>query len=404
MSYGRMVRGTHFTLANNCYITLSIIILIFNSKEYTVDLIDELKALSSKIFKKREDIQTEEATKNAFVMPFIRALGYDVFDPNEVTPELTADVGTKKGEKVDYAILKENKPIILFECKWCGTDIEKEHKSQLYRYFSVTEARFAVLTNGIIYHFYTDLEEPNKMDSKPFMEFNMLDIRESVVEDLKRFTKPFFDLATNLTAATELKYTREIKRILAAQFAKPSDEFVRFFAAQVYSGRLAPSVKQQFTDFVKKALQQFLSDKINERLESALAVEEDSEQQPQNQSETQIAAITEEANTKEERKKDRESRIVTTEEEIEGHSIVREILKETIDPERVVMRDTISYCGILFDDNNRKPICRLYFNNPKRKYLVFFDDNKNEEKVRIAELNEISQYADRLKETVNSYL
>jgi hypothetical protein len=369
-----------------------------------VDLIDELKALSSKISKKREDIQTEEATKNAFVMPFIIALGYDVFDPNEVTPELIADVGTKKGEKVDYAIIKDGKPIILFECKWCGTNLDKEHKSQLYRYFSVTEARFAVLTNGIIYHFYTDIEEPNKMDSKPFLELNMLDLRDSAVEDLKIFSQSFFDLDENLTVATELKYTREIKRLLAAQFAKPSEEFVRFFAAQVYSGRLGPSVKQQFTEFVKNALQQFLSDRINERLKSALAVEEDSELQPQNQSETQIAAITEAEEANAERKKDRESRIVTTEEEIEGHSIVREILKETISPERVVMRDTINYCGILFDDNNRKPICRLYFNNSKRKCLVFFDENKNEEKVRIAELNEISQYADRLKETVNRYL
>ena len=371
-----------------------------------MDLIDELKALSSKISKKREDIQTEEATKNAFVMPFIIALGYDVFDPNEVTPELIADVGTKKGEKVDYAIIKDGKPIILFECKWCGTNLDKEHKSQLYRYFSVTETRFAVLTNGVIYRFYTDLEEPNKMDSKPFLEFNMLDIRESAVEDLKIFTQSFFDLDKNLTAATEFKYTREIKRILTAQFVKPSEEFVRFFAAQVYSGRLGQSVKQQFTEFVKKALQQFLSDRVNERLKSALAVEEDSELQPQNQSETQtqIAAITEAEKANAERKKDRESRIVTTEEEIEGHSIVREILKETIDPERVVMRDTLSYCGILFDDNNRKPICRLYFNNSKRKCLVFFDENKNEEKVRITELNEISQYADRLKKTVNRYL
>jgi len=391
-----------------------------------MDLIDELKALSSKISKKREDIQTEEATKNAFVMPFIRALGYDVFDPTEVTPELTADVGTKKGEKVDYAILKDGKPIILFECKWCGTDIEKEHKSQLYRYFSVTEARFAVLTNGIIYHFYTDIEEPNKMDSKPFLELNLLDLKESAAEDLKRFSQSFFDLDENLTAATELKYTREIKRLLAAQFAKPSEEFVRFFAAQVYSGRLAPSVKQQFTEFVKKALQQFLNDRINERLKSALAAEEpalpqsnntqtmaaepaplkekrkkaDRVEEPVPAKETAMAAEM----TKEEKKKDRESRIVTTEAEIEGHNIIRAILKEIIDPERVVMRDTVSYCGILFDDNNRKPICRLHFNSSKKKRLGLFDENKVEEKILIDNLDEISQYADKLKETVKRYL
>ncbi|KHD04911.1 restriction endonuclease or methylase [Candidatus Thiomargarita nelsonii] len=384
-----------------------------------MDLIDELKALSSKISKKRENIQTEEATKNAFVMPFIRALGYDVFDPTEVTPELTADVGTKKGEKVDYAILKDGKPIILFECKWCGTDIEKEHKSQLYRYFSVTEARFAVLTNGINYHFYTDIEEPNKMDSKPFLELNMLDLKESAAEDLKRFSQSFFDLEENLTAATELKYTREIKQLLAAQFAKPSEEFVKFFASQVYSGKLVSSVKQQFTELVKKALQQFMSDRINERLKSALAAEE-----PAQTNNTQTAMVAEPTLFKEkkkkaeklkepvpakeaaieEKKKDGESRIVTTEAEIEGHNIIKALLKEIIDPERIVMRDTVNYCGILFDDNNRKPICRLHFNSSKKKRLGLFDENRVEEKILIENLDEISQYAEKLKETVKRYL
>jgi len=366
-----------------------------------MDLIDELKALSSKISKKRENIQTEEATKNAFVMPFIRALGYDVFDPTEVTPELTADVGTKKGEKVDYAILKDGKPIILFECKWCGTDIEKEHKSQLYRYFSVTSARFAVLTNGINYHFYTDIEEPNKMDSKPFLELNMLDLKESAAEDLKRFSQSSFDLEENLTAATELKYTREIKRILAAQFAKPSEEFVKFFASQVYSGKLVSSVKQQFTELVKKALQQFMSDRINERLKSALAAEE-----PAQTNNTQTAMVAEPTPAKEAaiEKKEGESRIVTTEAEIEGHNIIKALLKENIDPERIVMRDTVNYCGILFDDNNRKPICRLYFNSAKKKRLGLFDENRVEEKILIENLDEISQYAEKLKETVKHYL
>jgi len=69
-------------------------------------------------------------------MPFINVLGYDVFDPTEVVPEFTADIGTKKGEKVDYAIMKDGKPIILFECKWSGADLNKEHASQLHRYFS----------------------------------------------------------------------------------------------------------------------------------------------------------------------------------------------------------------------------------------------------------------------------
>ena len=157
-----------------------------------MDFIDKIRELSVRIPKQLEYIQTEEATKNALIMPFISALGYNVFDPTEVTPELCADVGVKKGEKVDYAILQDGKPIILFECKHHSADLNKVHASQLYRYFSVTEARFSVLTNGIIYWFYTDLDASNKMDGKPFFEFSMLDVKESSVEELKKFSKSAF--------------------------------------------------------------------------------------------------------------------------------------------------------------------------------------------------------------------
>jgi hypothetical protein len=157
-------------------------------------------------------------------MPFIAALGYNVFDPSEVTPELNADVGLKKGEKVDYAILRDGKPIILFECKHHAADLSKVHASQLYRYFSVTEARFAVLTNGLVYWFYTDLEAANKMDSRPFFEFNVLDVREQDTEELKKFSKSSFDLNNIITTASELKYTREIKRILFEQMQEPTEK------------------------------------------------------------------------------------------------------------------------------------------------------------------------------------
>lgn len=203
-----------------------------------MDFADKIKELSAQIQRQRSHIQTEEATKNALIMPFIGVLGYNVFNPTEVTPELHADVGLKKGEKVDYAILLDGKPIILFECKWHGADLNKEHASQLYRYFSVTEARFGVLTNGIQYRFFTDLEAQNKMDAKPFFEFNILDYRDHDLEELKKFSKSAYDLQDILTTASELKYTKAIQRILAEQLEHPSEDFVRFFTAQVYEGRL----------------------------------------------------------------------------------------------------------------------------------------------------------------------
>lgn len=355
-----------------------------------MDLIDQLKVLSSTVTRHMDIIQTEEATKTTFIMPFIGALGYNVFDPTEVTPELNADVGTKKGEKVDYAILKDGKPIILIECKWCKADLDQEHVSQLYRYFTVTEARFGVLTNGVLYRFYTDLEEPNKMDAKPFLEFNILDIKESTVEDLKRFTKTFFNLQEALTAATELKYTKEIKQIVSEQFANPTDDFVKFFVSQVYSGRLTQLVKQQFTDLTKRALHQFVNDRINERLKSTLAEEAKVSSPP---TEVQPNPVDNEACSK----------VVTTEEEIEGYHIVRALLSQTLDPKRVVIRDTVNYCNIVLDDSRNKIICRFYFNNSNRKMLGVFGADRTEEKYPISKLADIYLYAEKIKTTAISF-
>jgi len=352
-----------------------------------MDLVDQIKTLSSKVPKQIEMIKTEEATKNAFVMPFLAALGYNVFDPSEVVPEFCADVGLKKGEKVDYAIFKEGEPTILIECKWCGTNLDQEHASQLYRYFSVTKARFGVLTNGIIYRFFSDIEEPNKMDSKPFLEINLLDLRDTQIEELKRFSKASFNLDEILTAATELKYTREIKKILAEQIQNPSEEFIKLIATQVYGGRLTATVKQQFNELVKRAFMQFMNEWLNERLKSAMVEEKTP------------AAVVAPAPVVEEVVAPEGSRIVTTEQEIEGFHIVKSIVRTVVDLNRVVMRDTLSYCGILLDDNSRRPICRLYFNNPKSLSLVVFvgvGEERKEVKYPLKSVDGIYQYAEQL--------
>jgi len=362
-----------------------------------VDFIDELRALAARIPKQLEHLQTEEATKHALVLPFIRALGYDIFDPTEVNPEYIADVGIKKGEKVDYVILLEGKPILLFECKAHNVDLDKQHPTQLYRYFSVLEARFAVLTNGISYRFFTDLEEPNKLDSKPFLEFNMLSISDSSVEDLKRFTKSFFDLDQNLNSAMELKYTREIKRIMNEQMASPSDEFVRFFGSQIYTGRMTNQVRQQFADLTKRALQQFVSERISDRLKSALAEENGTAISPPQK--PPAGPPVESAATAQ---SDRDDRVVTTTEETEAFYIVKAILREAVDVKRIAARDTIGHFGVLLDDSNRKPICRFRFNG-SQKYLGLINSKKEEERTLIQDLNEIYQYADRLRETVGYY-
>jgi hypothetical protein len=355
-----------------------------------MDLIDRIKELSSRIPAQMEHIKTEEATKNALVMPFISALGYDVFNPLEVIPEFTADVGTKKGEKVDYAIKKDQAIIILIECKWVGANLEKEHASQLYRYFAVTESRFAILTNGIEYQFYSDIDEPNKMDSKPFFSFNMLQFEDHHTNELKKFAKSTFSLEDILNTASTLKYAGAVKKILDQELHNPSEQFVRFFASQIYDGRLTQLVIEQFTKIVRDARGQFINDRINERLKSALSAGDEG---------TELAINTIAFDLHENIGQVVASDgIETTQDEIDGYNIVKAISREVVSVSRVTMRDTKSYCGILLDDNNRKPICRLHFNY-SQKYLGVFADKK-ETRIELSSVDDIFQHADLIKSTI----
>lgn len=348
-----------------------------------MDLIDQIKELALRISKVKDTIQTEEATKNALIMPFIQLLGYNVFDPSEVTPELIADVGLKKGEKVDYAILMAAKPIILFECKKCGSDLNINHASQLFRYFHVTEARFGVLTNGISYRFYTDLEQPNKMDERPFFEFNILDFKDQHIEELKKFTKAAFNVEQILNTASDLKYTRAVGNILDEWIDNPSEDFVKLVCGEVLNGkRFTPAIKEQFTQITKDAFSQLIGEKITERLKMAMDQSTGSRTSQQGQESNDIT---------------------TSNEEMEGFRIVRAILCELTDPKRIVMRDAKSYCAILFDDNNRKPICRLRFNNPSKLSLGLFDGNE-ENIIPIDELSDIYKHADKFRKATAAYI
>ncbi len=354
-----------------------------------MDLIDRLNELAARVERQLDHLKTEEATKNALIMPFIQALGYDVFDPTEVVPEFTADVGTKKGEKVDYVILRDGKPCILVECKTAGTRLDVEHTSQLYRYFSVTEARFGVLTDGIDFKFFSDLEAPNKMDSRPFLTFSLREVTPQLASELKQFSKEAFDLDSILSTASDLKHRRGIKRILAEEWANPSDELVRLLAGKVYSGRMTQGTREQFAEITREAFHEFLSERVNQRLKSALEREGGGAEMPTDDKESGS-------------EQDTDDGIVTTEEELEGFYVVKAIVAELVDSRRVFMRDRKRYCGILLDDTNRKPICRLWFNSAQ-KYVGTFDTDKSETKHPIARVEDIFSLSDQLRETVRRY-
>ncbi len=354
---------------------------------------EKIQALASRIPDLLGHLETEEATKNALIMPFIAALGYDVFDPKEVIPEFTADVGTKKGEKVDYAIMRGGEIVMLVECKKASLNLESVDTGQLYRYFSVTKVRIAVITNGVEYQFFSDLEEPNKMDPRPFLDLDLRAINEHLLAEVSKLSKDKFDLEKMLTSATELKFTGAVKKILAAQLETPEEELVRFFFTKANpSGRFVASAKETYTPLVKKALQQFINERVNDRLRSALEREDFQPKEEVVNAETE-AGVTELTG---------EDGVITTEEEIEGFHIVKAIAAKVVDPGRISYRDTKTYMGVLLDDNSRKALCRLWFNR-KQKYIGLFDENKNEQREPIDDLQGIYEHSERLRATALRY-
>lgn len=354
-----------------------------------MDFKDEIRLFGDRVEKLKEQILTEEATKNAFIMPFIKALGYDVFNPFEVVPEFIADLGIKKGEKVDYAIIQEGQPIILVECKHWSDNLDP-HNSQLFRYFHTTKARFGLLSNGIIYRFYTDLVETNKMDEKPFLEFNVTDIKDNQIEELKKFHKSYFNIENIVNTASELKYMNELKTIINVEFQNPSEGFVKHFTKQIYSGAVTAKVLEQFTSLTRRSIQQYINDLITERLKSALHQEAGEIQKPVETLEAPVATSAE------------INKVETTPEEIESFLIVKSILRKKIDARRIVYRDAQSYFAILLDDNNRKTICRLYL-NANKKYFSYLDEQRKEVKKEISSLDDLFGFEELLLEIVENY-
>ena len=332
-----------------------------------------IKNLAEKIEKIRDNVQTEEATKTSFILPMLNILGYDVFDPTVVVPEFTADIGRKKNEKVDYAIMREDKPLILIEVKPHNQKLDR-HKTQLERYFTVTDSKFAILTNGIEYWFYSDLDELNKMDQQPFLIINLLNLKDRDIKELEKFKADNFDIDNILNMAGSRKYVNSIKEIFKREVKEPSDELIRFFASKLTDKPLRQSVIEEFRKYTQKAFSEITDDLVLDRFNSLKL------------------KITE---SEDEETEDKKSEIVTTEEELEGYYIVKSILAEAIPLERIAARDTKSYFGILLDDNNRKWIARLHFNT-SNKYLGLHIEDKKEEKFLLEKLEDIYKYKGQL--------
>ncbi|MBX9815054.1 MAG: hypothetical protein A4S12_09300 [Proteobacteria bacterium SG_bin5] len=344
-----------------------------------MDLATRLAELEKRTAQHRELLLTEEAAKTALVMPFLQALGYDVFNPAEVIPEFSADVGTKRGEKVDYALCLDGRLAMLVECKPASVELDLNHAGQLYRYFSVTEARVAILTNGVVYKFYSDINQPNKMDDRPFYTFSIDAIRRSDPATLELFTRHAFDIDRIVEEAERLKLQSLLREELRKEFAQPSEEFVKLMAGKLHQGKLTAAVKDRFQAHLVASIAELVRDLVNERLTSALAA---SNPPPVPVPGAPAADADEEA-------------IVTTEDEIAGYRIVQAICSRVVSPKRVAIRDQRSYCAVLLDDNNRKTLARLYFNSPTTRYVGTFV-GRDEEKNAVTELTDIYQLEEKL--------
>lgn len=363
-----------------------------------MDFIDQLKQFSKRVESLVGTIQTEEATKTAIIMPFFSMMGYDVFNPQEFVPEFTADVGIKKGEKVDYAIMQDGSPVILIECKSISENLEK-HDSQLFRYFGTCDAKFAILTNGIEYKFYTDLDNPNKMDESPFLSLNILDIRDHQVPELKKFCKSGFDIDAIFSTASELKYAHEFKRIFTEELENPSDDFLRLFLQSCYSGQKNQSVLEKFRPILRKALNDLISEMMNDKIKTALGGSGGSV----SVSEPKSAETPVSDSVEAEDQGKRTPNIITTEEELEAYFIIKNLLSDITDIHNIVYKDTESYFSILYKGNTRKWICRLKLTE-SIKYLVVPDESKKETRYVLKDVYDIRQYREQLFAVLQRYM
>ena len=347
---------------------------------------DAILAFAERAIKTKDLVKTEEATKNALIMPFLQLMGYDVFNPLEIVPEFTADVGSKAGERVDYAIILDDKPVMLIECKSCSVPLDISKESQLLRYFHTTSAKFGVLTNGIEYKFYSDLAEPNKMDLVPFLSFSLEHVDKINFVELAKFCKENFDAENIRKTAELLKCSGAIKAALEAELDNPSEDLVRLiFKKTNPKGVFNEKQKERLTPLVKSTLTAIISDRVKKQLDAAL-------NHTQNKEEENIVEPT-----------TADDGIVTNESELEGFRIIRAIAAEIIPADDIAIRDAKSYCAVLYKDNNRKPVIRFYFNNEDKKSIVLFDADA-EERIYIDNVSELYSFKKRIHTAIQKYL
>lgn len=269
-------------------------------------------------------LQSEEATKHALIIPALAAIGFDVSNPDVVVPEMVSDFGTRKAEKVDYAILCNGFPAILVECKAYGVNLQA-HVPQLFRYFSVSTARIGVLTNGVEYRLYTDTFKENVMDTEPYAVVD-LSAEDADLEPLEELQRALLDTPALIRRARERALEKRLRAVVAEELQCPSEKVFKVFAEKVL-GR--PARRSEVRELMSIAVRAFGHSEEEECLDGF-----------------------------------RES----------AASVVRGYINEAVPGAECIARDTVRYLGFYYPSRPRNAICRLYFGAHERLLRISFED------------------------------
>lgn len=343
---------------------------------------DALQRHAEQVRKRLPHVRGEEATKQALILPFLAALGYDIYDPTEIQPEYVADFAKKRSggpaEKVDYAIHLAGVPVIFVECKAADVDLAS-HGGQLARYFNSTPScPIAVLTNGVRYLFFTDLEEKNILSDKPFFELDVFGFSEGDAELLEAFTRERFNPATVREQAEEIIYTTKVSGYIGAILRSPPESFTRFVLGElgVLAGKkVTAKVIDKFTPTIKRAIQATLLDmatrSIKEQSEppptpAPAPAPKSTAQAPQSDAHPERSA-----DTSADKSPEKASKIVTTPDELEALDLIRSICADSplAASAPLLHRDTANWFTIS-TISIRRWFVRLYFNQRRRSILT----------------------------------
>src|SRR5919107_2033164 len=216
--------------------------------------------------------QTEEATKQFLILPFLQFLGYDPLDPDEVVPEADASFSDKFKNRVDYAICKENTPVIAVEAKKVGS-LSTANRGELKGYYNaIPSVKLGILTDGLIYQLYSDTEEENLMDNEPFAVVDLAqEAQEQITDDafdaLLKLRREAFNPEDIGADARRKIFISAYVDTLDGTFKDPDERFVRTLMDMAsIEGRRMPRLLEEHTQYIREAMNTFFDKKLLERV------------------------------------------------------------------------------------------------------------------------------------------